>query len=438
MLEPQTTELPDQTEHFLDGAVEASELDMGSRMVLIVYGDRERINGIVEGQHVLPAEDGVVYMDCAQGRRRIIERQQKGEALMAYASELLADLDPLHRAGAALLGTAGLRTVLDGLAKCFAGWAIEDSCEGGALEPFSRAKLTFYQHEKRDRAPSKKAGRRLHAPKWVRRYVDHHAKEGPAGMRQLWNVIKARPSETGVDPDAAWTVFDEDYARMRDRLRQRERVMMARIMTEGAITPRPRKITYKEKAALRQKRKVAVRSAIFAAGLLGVETVSAFASGRTVHLTGQEAVLQIAKRGSIYAGGHSALEIALLDTKREKLADLCLYVENTPAFDQLAALALAMEAGEERELIATANLTKIAPAGVDHPLLKGRMDIRHARVIGLDQHRFGNDNARQIRNATYWDETKELWIETLGTYIFNRNWKHIKGIGRKEQRIHYA
>ena len=229
MLEPQTIELPDQTEHFLDGAVEASELDMGSRMVLIVYGDRDRINGIVEGRHVLPAEDGVFYMDTAQGRRWIIERQQKAEALMAYAGELLPQLDPLRRAGAALLGTAGLRTVMDGLAECFAQWAIEDSCEGGSLEPFNRAKLTPWQHEKRDRAPSKKASRRLHAPKWIRRYVDHHAKEGPAGMRQLWNVIKARPSETSVDHAAAWTVFDEDYERMRDRLRQRERVMMARV-----------------------------------------------------------------------------------------------------------------------------------------------------------------------------------------------------------------
>jgi hypothetical protein len=94
--------------------------------------------------------------------------------------------------------------------------------------------------------------------------------------------------------------------------------------------------------------------------------------------------------------------------------------------------------GEERELIATANLTKIAPAGVGHPLLAGRQDRREIIQNGLNALFPDHERTRRARNATYWAETKDLWTETLGTYVFNRDWKHIKGIGRKEQRIHYA
>ncbi len=446
MLEPQSTELPSQTEYLLDQAVEASELDMGSRMVLIVYGDRTRIEGIVGGGWTpAVAEDGVIYLDRLSDRRWKFERQRKGVALMAYAGELLADLDPLRRAGALLLGTAGLLTMADGLAECFSGWAIEDSCEGGALEPFDRSKRTPWQHMKRDRLPFKRVGRRLHAPKWMRRYVGLHQEEGPGQMRSLWNAVKARSAEARVDVDAAWTVFDEDFTRMRERLRQRERVQMARIMAEGIPALHPRKVTYKiaraDRIALRQKRKAAIRSAIFAAGLLGAGTVSAFAAGRTVHIAGQDAILEIAKRGSIYASNHAALEIVLLDKSRAKLADLCLYVQDTPAIDQLAALALAMEAGEERELIATANITKIAPAGIGHALLAEKYKAtEHARdaIIPYDAGALSIYEARRLHNATYWAETKDIWIDTLGTYVFNRDWKRVRSLGRKDQRMFYA
>jgi hypothetical protein len=127
----------------------------------------------------------------------------------------------------------------------------------------------------------------------------------------------------------------------------------------------------------------------------------------------------------------------VLDKERTKLADLCFFIENTPAIDQLTGIALAVRAGEERDILDTANLTKVAPAGVGHELLGSRSRL----VEDLPIHRVPRAalingvirptnhipiDVRRARNTAYWAETKDIWINTLGTHIFNREWKNVK------------
>ena len=417
MLEPQSTELQYKTECFIDNAVENASIDMGSRMVLIIYGDRPKIESIVAGQHIIPADDGVIYMD-AQYNTWKGKRAQKSEMLMDYASELLAQLEPIHRAGAMLLGTAGLRNEVNGISEIFSAWAIADSCEGGCIKPYNKTKYAWRQREKLDHAPFKRTNRRIHSPKWIKRYIA--AADESNQMRTLWHALKARNEARPacLDANGAWHVFDADYAKQRERFKAKERAAFAQIMAGGT---RPGMPKLEQQKIWRQKRKVAARSALFAAGILGAGTVSAFAAGLPIDLEGHHSVLQISKRSTIHSAGHGSLDIALLSKEKTKLADLCFYIEKSPAIDQLAALALAMQCGEDREIIATANVVKISPSGIGHELLPGRQ-----LPIGRNQ----IYNARELRNSTYWQETQQIWTGLIGEYVFHRDWKYVKNIGQ--------
>lgn len=55
-----------------------------------------------------------------------------------------------------------------------------------------------------------------------------------------------------------------------------------------------------------------------------------------------------------------------------ELGGLCLYFEDTPVLDQLAALAMHVQAGEERDLVADGNLYSVTQYGLSHPILVGR------------------------------------------------------------------
>ena len=66
----------------------------------------------------------------------------------------------------------------------------------------------------------------------------------------------------------------------------------------------------------------------------------------------------------------------------------------------------------------------ITPAGVTHELLGERT----RPVIWSLKGRTDPHTLRQARNARYWAETKDVWIDTLGVFVFNRDWKKFKGM----------
>ena len=113
--------------------------------------------------------------------------------------------------------------------------------------------------------------------------------------------------------------------------------------------------------------------------------------------------------------GHMGLHVtAACPTTGVRLADLCVYHENTPALDQLTALSLAMQAGEEDEILKTANLSRVTDAGRAHPLILER-GIAERRVRRYDEVR--------EKNEAYWLETKQMWTDTLGVFVLGRMWR---------------
>lgn len=442
MLEPQTGELRHEHEYWLDESVEAGELDAGSRMVLLIYGERPRIDAILEGTHWLPCDAGITTSGTAFDKYTN-KRNRKAAQLAAYASELLDQLDPLHRHGAMLLSVARLRQGIDGMASVMAYWAIEDSCEGGCMQPFDRKQYGQRQLERRDRKPFRRVNRQLHDPKWIRRYLNTISE--PAQMRAVYGVLRQRRAslvDTCQDTEPAWSIFDADYARQRAGFDARQRQAYDRIMATPA-EPIPDiavriKLSRKDRAIRRQSRKIAVRSALFAAGLIGASSVNAFVSGRPVYIDGHEAVFEVSRRYSVHLKGMGAIDINLMDKDRTKLAGLCLYVEGTPALDQLSALALAVQSGEEREMIATANLLNITPDGAGHALLDGRQEYRNEIMTRLREAAgtpavsliiyHDARSAREARNSAYWQETGGMWIDTLGKYVFGYDWKKVKPV----------
>lgn len=97
--------------------------------------------------------------------------------------------------------------------------------------------------------------------------------------------------------------------------------------------------------------------------------------------------------------------------------------------DQLTGFALWMNAGEERKIMETANITKLAEGAKEHPVIAHHYEqlrIRHDALPPMDEHaRYDLMSGRVIgrfqltqeqkreRAAQYWEMTKGHWLEAM-------------------------
>ena len=113
--------------------------------------------------------------------------------------------------------------------------------------------------------------------------------------------------------------------------------------------------------------------------------------------------------------GHGGVILTAVDpNSKRKLANMCLYHDKTPALDQLTAIALAVSAGEEAEIMQTANLSRVTAAGRAHPLVQ-------QRGHGEARWRPRDDVAR--KNEAYWQDTRDVWTECIGVFVLGRMWR---------------
>jgi hypothetical protein len=390
-----STPLIPDVEYFLDAAHEHGELDAGSLLVLKVYGPRRRITDIV---------DGVVYELGTIDLMR--DRISKCEALAMLADAVLAELSPADRGPLASAGLLGLRHEITALASTLAQWAIEDEIKGGCLKPW-KPKCTRHVIDYRT---TRKQDRQLRSRKWIRRYV--RLEPESIRLRRVGDRVRARLR--GVDPidhaANAERISEMLQAQHEGFRRTNERHIRNHIASTAAITvPRSER---------RKVRKIIKRAAICAESVLGRRAVSDFAAGRELHFSGQQVTLEVARVQSSAMLGHCGLTIrAVCPSTRRHLADLCVYHEQTPALDQAVALALAMQAGEEAEIISTANLSRVSDLGLTIPMIADRgwdqIERRKERFM---------DRRREV-NEAYWQETKPVWLETLGVFSLGRSWQ---------------
>lgn len=395
-------------EYFLDGASECGEIDACTAMTLRLYGnDRE----------VIPI--------LGEGASHFRVRQQKCLRLAEMADGILAGLPAQRRSGLVRSGLHHVAHASVELAETFSNWAIDDEIEGGDLLPF-RYKLT----RSRNGVPFKRTMRRLHSPKFIRRYVKSEAPEHASHLKALANLSIRRATifgPAGHDP----TISQDFRAQLNFRAHRQEG---------------------ERRSETRADRKMILRSLRAATSVVGEETVRAFLHGDEIKLIGREAVLVLRKRGSLTDRGHGSLSVALADRNGTRLADLCTFIENTPTLDQLAGFALWMAAGEERAILETANVIQATAEGRLHPLLCQRAAPpqrdrqwavaeltrmlgpaeadRIADIMLSDRKPFVRQlthEQQRARNDAYWTETNGDWIEAMLVFVVgHRNFSIFK------------
>lgn len=124
------------------------------------------------------------------------------------------------------------------------------------------------------------------------------------------------------------------------------------------------------------RRKVVAKSYELLRDVTGEETAKAFFEGDRITITGREFDFVCSRGRSLHAPGHGNVKVEIADKQGVVLADLCVFLADSPAMDQVAALALYTMVGDERKILNTGNLFNIRDAGADHPILASRNAAR--------------------------------------------------------------
>lgn len=384
--------LPPDVAYYLDAALEYDELDAGSHVTLRLYAARADLVAIIDdvppvGHHL----DG-----------KLSERRAKAQRLADLADTLLAEQPPTIRSGIAWAGLMHLQSEVSRLAWTLAVWAHEDTIVGGCLEPFKRR---LGKHGRAYRL-SPRQDRRLHSRAWIGRYVRNNLEANQ--LRERGRQVLARTAGLSPDRDAIAAV-EREIARQREAYRRVEdslaRAMMRSIRAEHGV---PRRL-------MRKKRRVIARAASTAVAIVGQDRVRDFAAGKTVVIEGERIAFAVARAASCGTLGHGALHLEAVDkVTHARLADLCLYHPETPALDQLSAIYLGVLAGEEAEIMQTANLSRVTDAGRAHPLIEQR---------GIPERAWEPRTLSAQANEAYWDATRPMWVERLSVFVLGARYE---------------
>ena len=376
---------------YLDCALEHGELDGGTHIALRLYALRSEVTDII---------DDVPPIGYYLSDRSVPMRLRITSRLADLADRLLADLSPDRRGAVAWAGVQHLKTEIDSLAWCCATWAIEDEIKGGCLKPWKRGMMSPWQ---RRYEISPKLRRKIYGPSWVRRYV----KLNKDAQQLRAKGTRALARMHGIDLKSvrnAGDVIARDLKAQHENYRRCNEHIIRNLAPLFKSEPRD----------VRKHRRVLKRAASTAVAIVGRGQTSDFVAGRIVTLKGQTFNLEVGRVGSSAVIGHSGIHVTAACPKTgERLADLCVYHEGTPALDQLTAMSLAMEAGDEAEIIKTANLSRVSDAGRAHPLIQER---------GLSERQWRPRDEVQEKNEAYWLDTKQMWIDTLGVFVLGRMW----------------
>jgi len=420
MVTLQETDIDPETAYVLDCCCDDNTIDAGASVALLLYGDRNRIRDIVENTPV-----GYSRRDHVFGWRTGISAH-----LSAYADSLILDL-PIETQGL-LFGSAmiHIRHLVHSSAEFMADWAIRDMVEGGCSKDYNRP-----PRSKDEVTPYRKDLRRLHSASWIRRYV----KREPELRR--WRALADGVIARGRGlPRAALRAdvgaFDALRKEQRARIRAQEAIQWARMMgDDDAVQTDNVRVTLKRQVLghivreQRRRRAVLKKALRTAVSVVGHDVATSFVRGNPVMLVGDHAAFKIRKYNSAASIGHGALDITLCDKdSHEPLADLCFYIDKTPALDQMTAIGLHVASGDELDILETANIVRVKPAGIGHPLVSSRHSppglLENAAIVDaptqplqLRPYLGSVEERRRIRGSTYFEKTKPMWIDATGVQV---------------------
>lgn len=394
----QRVPLPPDIEYFLDCAQEEDGINAFDHAVLTLLGDRKIVASIVD--------------DETDGRRVSFRRRwAKCLRLDAYAQELVADLAHHEQLSFASVGMRWEPMHLLRIAEYMVHFNFEDQTRGGADLPFRRWPRCDQNYD-----PTPRARRRLYAPTAIRRYVKMEDQSIPHS-RRLAATLRRLPAPRPADMELVIALGQE----------QREAYKATYLKARAEFEARRRR---RFNPLFEQPDRRAVRrAASFCAGLIGSDNVSAFARGQAVVLpAGDGVLLEVARACSIGTIGHGALDVRLCDSSGNRLANICVYFDRTPAFDQLAAMAMHVESGNAATIIETGNLFNITNAGAEHPIVRKRMANKSSVEVqalvdrierrGVGPSEFDKQKAAMLR---YKADIIQIYVEACRTQVWGRD-----------------
>lgn len=391
--------LPPDLQYVIDGACDAHEIMGHHHHILWNYGEANRIDEIFNA----PSREG----SYRRGRRLGCA------GLIAYADEIMAQMDAVDRAAMAVFAFNDASLIVAEYADFLAGWNFEDEIKGGCAIPFRDV-----LQGTRDGIPSPRAARRLRGESAIRRYVKLYSD---------WDWLKDVVSGVAGLPVPASRELPEAFIRrdeeMRAARRAAERAAAERFRAEQSRKP----YTIVKPHERRRRRSVVKKAAVMASAMLGASAVSAFARGEPVRIAGQDVIFEFRSASRLDFLGHGGVDVALLSKEGKRLSRLCVYHEKTPALDQLTAFALRIAAGDEQEIIKTGNLFGIEGAAADHPVLMERIKAK-AETPAPDRGWHRNDDEQfRARCAAYRAGMAPIYRRAVAEVLFGRRFHHFLG-----------
>ncbi|MBY0561481.1 hypothetical protein [Hyphomicrobium sp.] len=408
------SQLPPDVQYILDCSLEETELDMGSHITLSIFGNRTRLKAIVDTDY----GNAGVY----RGQRKPLMA-----ALIDYADELIAQLKPEWQGALIYASMTAFQHQLKGFAVYFATTAISDALEGGSRKSwkrFRRGQTKVSRDPLIGNSPmTAKIRRRLYSPAFIRRTAKRHEEIGQ--LRNLWQRIARRcplvPSELIVE---RYDLFDK--AMDEQRLAYRSLVGRAIQQINTDLRGPSRTARHVQRQLERRRRRVLKKTIRLAESVLETDEVRAFVKGEPVTISGPNVRFVIRNKRDPLWLGHGGLEVHAENHHQEKLADMCVYIDETPALEQCALLKMYMGDGEgEFEILKTANLSNITTIGYKHPEIEKRYrEIASAIPDDLIAGVTALDNAiweyRRARNQAYFDDTQHIWREAVEVAVYGR------------------
>lgn len=349
----QTSSLGHEEQYWIDCAVDAGDISAVAWNAIVLWGDRKKIEELIEAK-------------TAAYARRGWRHSLRYTALMVedYGLDLtLAQPIDIQRSMMACAVIFARRWIRDH-AEIIADWNRTDSTTGGALVEHKRAPLID-----RNGLPTRRARRRIMAPKSIRRYVKLDDESLPHLVDIAARLRRLPWPDSLSESQIIMALLDAQREEIRVKHERAVREAHARLFSEPT---KPYRIVRQER---RRSRRRIIKAATIAAAVLGAPTVSAFARGESVEMRGEKMILAVKPKSSLGVNGHGGCDLTIKSLDGAALGKLCCYFESTPALDQLAAFALHMASGEEDAVLSAGNVYSITEAGAEHPLIIGRKTL---------------------------------------------------------------
>jgi hypothetical protein len=170
---------------------------------------------------------------------------------------------------------------------------------------------------------------------------------------------------------AARGSLDALYAGARERIRARNRRVNDLLRNDAENATRriaqtfepeqPARLNTVQRRKEKGLRRAIARSYRLLGSIAGAETARASLDGEQITVNGRKFDFRL-RVANLRSTAHGAIEVFVTDKDAVELASLCVYIDQTPALDQMAALILDVTAGNEDEIIRRANVIRSTKA----------------------------------------------------------------------------